>query len=101
MKVPVSTSYHKIDDEKPEQQLLREPKYLFIENYIPMFNADKSKVIAMVEIYKEPADLVDRIERVDSPRSGLATCFGGAAIFWACSGSCAVRRCCCRASSNN
>ena len=63
MKVPVSSSYHKIDDEKPEQQMLREPKYLFIENYIPMFNADKSKVIAMVEIYKEPVDLVARIQR--------------------------------------
>ena len=48
MKEPVSTSYHQIDEERPEQMLLREPKYLFIENYIPMFNADKSKVIAMV-----------------------------------------------------
>ena len=51
MKEPVSTSYHQIDDERPEQMLLREPTYLFIENYIPMFNADKSKVIAMVEVY--------------------------------------------------
>lgn len=63
MKETVSTSYHQIDEERPEQMLLREPKYLFIENYIPMFNADKSKVIAMVEIYKEPADLVARIQR--------------------------------------
>ena len=51
MKEPVSTSYHEINEERPEQRLLREPQYLFIENYIPMFNADKSKVIAMVEIY--------------------------------------------------
>ncbi|MFJ2320714.1 sensor histidine kinase [Pseudomonas sp. NPDC087817] len=82
MKVAVSSSYHKIDDEKPEQQLLREPKYLFIENYIPMFNADKSKVVAMVEIYKEPADLVDRIDR-GFASIWAATCFGGAAIFLA------------------
>ncbi len=80
MKEPVSTSYHQIDDERPEQMLLREPKYLFIENYIPMFNADKSKVIAMVEIYKEPADLVDRIQR-GFKAIWLATGLGGAAIF--------------------
>ncbi|MFJ4251347.1 sensor histidine kinase [Pseudomonas sp. NPDC089741] len=82
MRVPVSSSYHKIDDERPEQRLLREPKYLFIENYIPMFNADKSKVIAMVEIYKEPADLVDRIDR-GFASIWAATFFGGAAIFLA------------------
>ncbi|WP_433899468.1 ATP-binding protein [Pseudomonas sp. PSE1(2024)] len=80
MKVPVSSSYHKIDDEKPEQKLSREPKYLFIENYIPMFNADKSKVVAMVEIYKEPADLVDRIDR-GFASIWAATILGGAAIY--------------------
>ncbi|MDP9712344.1 UNVERIFIED_ORG: two-component system sensor histidine kinase HydH [Pseudomonas fluorescens] len=80
MKVPVSSSYHKIDDEKPEQRLSREPKYLFIENYIPMFNADKSKVIAMVEIYKEPADLVDRIDR-GFASIWAATILGGAVIY--------------------
>ena len=82
MKVPVSSSYHKIDDERPEQRLLREPKYLFIENYIPMFNADKSKVVAMVEIYKEPSDLVERIDR-GFASIWAATFFGGAAIFLA------------------
>lgn len=80
MKVPVSSSYHKIDDEKPEQRLSREPKYLFIENYIPMFNADKSKVVAMVEIYKEPADLVDRIDR-GFASIWAATILGGAVIY--------------------
>ncbi|MHC8380115.1 sensor histidine kinase [Pseudomonas sp. LB3P14] len=80
MKEPVSTSYHEIDEERPEQRLLREPEYLFIENYIPMFNADKSKVIAMVEIYKEPVDLVERIQR--GFRSiWLATVLGGLAIY--------------------
>jgi signal transduction histidine kinase len=80
MKEPVSTSYHEIDEERPEQRLLREPQYLFIENYIPMFNADKSKVIAMVEIYKEPADLVERIQR-GFKAIWLATLLGGAAIY--------------------
>ncbi|MFJ7284996.1 sensor histidine kinase [Pseudomonas sp. NPDC099000] len=80
MKETVSTSYHEIDEERPEQMLLREPKYLFIENYIPMFNADKSKVIAMVEIYKEPADLVARIQR-GFKLIWLATVLGGAVIY--------------------
>jgi two-component system sensor histidine kinase HydH len=80
MKEPVSTSYHQIDEERPEQRLLREPKYLFVENYIPMFNADKSKVIAMVEIYKEPIDLVERIQR-GFKAIWLATALGGAVIY--------------------
>ncbi|BCX67344.1 MULTISPECIES: sensor histidine kinase [Pseudomonas] len=80
MKEPVSTSYHEIDEEKPEQRLLREPQYLFVENYIPMFNADRSKVIAMVEIYKEPVDLVERIQR-GFKAIWLATLLGGAMIY--------------------
>ncbi|MHC8394166.1 sensor histidine kinase [Pseudomonas sp. LB3P93] len=80
MKEAVSTSYHEIDDERPEQKLLREPDYLFIENYIPMFNADKSKVIAMVEIYKEPVDLVERIQR-GFKAIWLATLIGGLVIY--------------------
>ncbi|WP_077048505.1 ATP-binding protein [Pseudomonas sp. KK4] len=80
MKETVSTSYHEIDEERPEQKLLREPEYLFIENYIPMFNADRSKVIAMVEIYKEPIDLVERIQR-GFKAIWLATLLGGAAIY--------------------
>ena len=80
MKVPVSSSYHEIDDERPEQRLLREPKYLFIENYIPMFNADQSKVIAMVEIYKEPTDLIERIRR-GFTAIWVATIIGGLLIY--------------------
>ena len=80
MREAVSTSYHEIDDGRPEQKLLREPAYLFIENYIPMFNADKSKVIAMVEIYKEPVDLVARIQR-GFKEIWLATVLGGLVIY--------------------
>ena len=82
MKEAVSTSYHEIVEERPEQRLLREPDYLFIENYIPMFNADKSKVVAMVEIYKEPVDLVARIQR-GFKAIWFATVLGGAAIYLA------------------
>ncbi|PWB32390.1 two-component sensor histidine kinase [Pseudomonas sp. SDI] len=62
-RVPVSSSYHKADEDRDEQKFLREPNYLFIENYIPMFNSDGSKVVSMVEVYKEPQDLVRRIQR--------------------------------------
>lgn len=62
-RVPVSASYHKAADEREEQQFQREPRYLFIENYIPMFDAAGSKVVSMVEVYKEPQDLVRRIQR--------------------------------------
>lgn len=31
MKEPVSTSYHQIDDERPEQMLLREPVFVHRE----------------------------------------------------------------------
>ncbi|MHA6195131.1 sensor histidine kinase [Pseudomonas wadenswilerensis] len=82
MKEAVSTSYHKVNDERPEQKLLREPQYLFVENYIPMFDADKNHVIAMVEIYKEPADLVARIQR-GFKSIWLATLLGGLAIYLA------------------
>ncbi|EJN35348.1 signal transduction histidine kinase [Pseudomonas sp. GM78] len=80
MKEAVSTSYHEIDEERPEQRLLHEPQYLFVENYIPMFNADKSKVVAMVEIYKEPTDLVERIQR-GFRAIWLTTLLGGAVIY--------------------
>ncbi|WP_028624281.1 sensor histidine kinase [Pseudomonas sp. Ant30-3] len=82
MKESVSTSYHEMVEERPEQRLLREPENLFIENYIPMFNADKSKVVAMVEIYKEPVDLVARIQR-GFKAIWFATVLGGAAIYLA------------------
>ena len=45
-----------------------------------MFNADKSKVIAMVEIYKEPTDLVERIQR-GFTAIWVATLLGGAVIY--------------------
>jgi hypothetical protein len=73
---------------------------LFVENYIPMFNADKSKVIAMVEIYKEPVDLVARIQR-GFKAIWLATLLVARPFTWGCSGSCGGRPCCCRVSRNN
>ncbi|WP_256815361.1 MULTISPECIES: sensor histidine kinase [Pseudomonas] len=60
---PVSASYHKAEDDREEQKFQREPRYLFIENYIPLFDSQGEKVLSIVEIYKEPQDLVRRIQR--------------------------------------
>ena len=61
-KMRVSASYHDIDDARSEQKFVTPPQQLFIENYIPLFDADGERVTAMVEIYKEPHDLIVRIE---------------------------------------
>ncbi len=61
-KMRVSASYHDFEQAKAEQKFVTPPEQLFIENYIPLFDADGERVTAMVEIYKEPHDLIVRIE---------------------------------------
>ncbi|MDH0301797.1 MULTISPECIES: HAMP domain-containing sensor histidine kinase [unclassified Pseudomonas] len=61
-KMRVSASYHDFEQARSEQKFITPPEQLFIENYIPLFDADGEKVTAMVEIYKEPHDLITRIE---------------------------------------
>jgi len=51
-----------ITGERPEQKMLRNPKDLYIENYIPLLDAD-GQVASVIEIYKEPEDLVRAIRR--------------------------------------
>ncbi|CAM3848448.1 HAMP domain-containing sensor histidine kinase [Pseudomonas wadenswilerensis] len=80
-KVPVSASYHRADEEREEQKFQREPEYLFIENYLPMFDASGTRVVSMVEIYKEPHDLVRRIQR-GYVLIWTSTILGGALIYF-------------------
>ncbi|MBC3419641.1 ATP-binding protein [Pseudomonas sp. RW3S2] len=61
-KMRVSASYHNFEQARSEQKFVTPPEQLFIENYIPLFDADGERVTAMVEIYKEPHDLIVRIE---------------------------------------
>ncbi|CRI57312.1 sensor histidine kinase [Pseudomonas sp. CCOS 191] len=61
-KMRVSASYHDFEQARSEQKFVTPPEQLFIENYIPLFDADGENVTAMVEIYKEPHDLIVRIE---------------------------------------
>ena len=80
LKVPVSTSYHNVDTTRMEQKFLTPPDFVFIENYIPLFDADGKSVTAMVEIYKEPKDLINRIQR-GLVLVWLATALGGGLIY--------------------
>lgn len=77
----VSASYHQADDDREEQKFLREPKYLFIENYIPLFDSQGEQVLSMVEIYKEPQDLIRRIQR-GYVLIWASTLVGGALIYF-------------------
>ncbi|AXM94708.1 sensor histidine kinase [Pseudomonas plecoglossicida] len=77
----VSASYHKAEDDREEQKFLRDPDYLFIENYIPLFDSQGEQVLAMVEIYKEPQDLVRRIQR-GYVVIWASTLVGGALIYF-------------------
>ncbi len=79
-KTAVSASYHSVDETRMEQKFITPPDYIFIENYIPLFDADGNTVTAMVEIYKEPKDLIDRMER-GLVLIWLATALGGGLIY--------------------
>ncbi|MFJ4197739.1 sensor histidine kinase [Pseudomonas sp. NPDC089534] len=79
-KIPVSASYHDVDKGREEQKFVVPPEYIFIENYIPLFDAEGTHVTAMVEIYKEPKDLISRMER-GLVLIWLATALGGGLIY--------------------
>ncbi|TBN36302.1 HAMP domain-containing sensor histidine kinase [Pseudomonas sp. BGI-2] len=79
-RMPVSASYHSVDKSRMEQKFVTPPDYIFIENYIPLFDADGDTVTAMVEIYKEPKDLIDRMAR-GLVLIWLATALGGGLIY--------------------
>ncbi len=79
-KMRVSASYHDIDDARAEQKFPVPPERLFIENYIPLFDASGEQVTAMVEIYKEPRDLIARIEH-GLVLLWLGTALGAGAVY--------------------
>jgi signal transduction histidine kinase len=79
-KMRVSASYHGFEEARSEQKFVTPPEQLFIENYIPLFDADGKHVVAMVEIYKEPHDLIVRIEH-GLVLIWLATTVGAAVVY--------------------
>lgn len=80
-KTRIFATYHDVVPEREEQKFQRPPKGFFIENYIPMLNAS-GDAVAMIEIYKEPSDLVARTQR-GYILMWLATSGGGALIYLA------------------
>ncbi len=76
----VASSYDEVDENRSEQMFLRVPRMLFIENYIPLLDSD-GRVAVVVEIYKEPHDLVQRIQR-GFFLIWLATAIGGGLIYF-------------------
>jgi len=80
----ISTKYSHADERRPEQQFLLDPKMFFIESYIPLLD-DLGNTLAVVEIYKEPADLSERLNRghwviwLSTAGGGLLLYFG---LYW-------------------
>ncbi|UVJ42037.1 HAMP domain-containing histidine kinase [Pseudomonas sp. LS1212] len=77
----VFAKYSEVEEGRSEQQFLRAPSMFFIENYIPLMD-DQGNVLAMVEIYKEPVDLIERVNR-GYRIIWLATAIGGFLIYFA------------------
>lgn len=80
-KMRVSASYHNFEQARAERKFVTPPEQLFIENYIPLFDSQGEQVMAMVEIYKEPQDLVRRIQR-GYVLIWASTLVGGALIYF-------------------
>lgn len=79
----VSTKYSKVNENRNEQKFLHAPKKFFIESYIPLVD-DAGNILAIIEIYREPSDLITRLNRGHwliwlSTMSGLLFYFG---IYW-------------------
>lgn len=79
----VSTKYSDVDEDRIEQQFLQSPKMFFIESYIPLVD-DRGNILAVVEIYREPFDLIERLNRGHliiwlSTMGGLLLYFG---FYW-------------------
>ncbi|MFK0089682.1 sensor histidine kinase [Pseudomonas sp. NPDC090755] len=75
----VSAKYTEVQKGRIEQQFMQMPRAFFIENYIPL-NDRHGNVLAMVEIYKEPVDLIERVNR-GFRLIWMATALGGLAIY--------------------
>ncbi len=80
-RVMVARGYAKTVGETSEQYFLRPPQGLYIENYIPLFSPE-GEVAAVVEIYKEPAELMSTMQRA-YVLLWTATLLGAAVIYLA------------------
>lgn len=70
---------------KSEHQHFDDSTNRFVESYVPIFDAQGSQVVGVVELYKVPSELFEAIEagvRLIWLVSGLAGLFLYSALFW-------------------
>ncbi len=67
---------------KPEHSIFPEPGTRFIENYLPIWSEDLTRVEAVIEVYRSPRDLFEAIEQGRQMVWATAT-IGGAFIYLA------------------
>lgn len=78
-------SFHpRVTGGRTEEQFQNPPDGLYFENYIPLLDR-QGKVVSVLEIYKEPADLISRMDRAYLLLWMAAVLGGGlvyAGLFW-------------------
>ncbi|MCQ4347474.1 HAMP domain-containing histidine kinase [Pseudomonas stutzeri] len=78
-KTHVAHAHWKVQGGRTEQQFVRSPSGLYFENYIPLLD-QSGEVAAVLEIYKESSDLIERMERAHL-LLWLAAGVGGGAVY--------------------
>lgn len=85
----VATNYldqenHSEGEHKGEQAFAADPKRFFVESYLPLLNGE-GEVLSIIEIYKEPASLLDAVTRCRQlvwSCTALGMIFLYLAMFW-------------------
>ncbi|MDH4556845.1 GHKL domain-containing protein [Pseudomonas sp. BN417] len=75
----VTTEHHGPDSCLAEAYFMRVPQSLYLESFIPLLDS-RGEVLSVIEIYKEPVDLIARMKR-GFILLWIATALGGAAIY--------------------
>ena len=79
LKSHVAHAHWRVEGGRTEQQFLRRPAGLYFETYIPLLDR-AGNVASVIEIYKEPADLIARMDRAYL-LLWLAAAAGGGMIY--------------------
>ncbi|MDH4567130.1 HAMP domain-containing histidine kinase [Pseudomonas sp. BN414] len=75
----VTTEHHGPDACPAEDFFMRVPHSLYLESFIPLVDS-RGEVLSIIEIYKEPVDLIARMNR-GLVLLWIATAVGGAVIY--------------------
>jgi two-component system sensor histidine kinase HydH len=77
-RVDVARHHATYSSERAEQRFVVQPTKFFIESYVPL--VDRGRVVAVVEVYKEPRHLMNAI-RTGQLLVWVTTAAGGAVIY--------------------